>query len=81
MASQPYIHLKMDLDDILLLTVMDNHILVTTKALPTLEHLEDFEGNLVNLESFKKGRRCKNDVNDFPLSSYERDDDGDDIPF
>lgn len=81
MASQPYIHIRMNLEDILLLTFMDNHILVTTKALPTLEHLEDFNGNLVDLESFKKGRRCKNDVNDTPLSPYERDDDGDDVPF
>lgn len=81
MPSPGYIHIRLELEDILLLTIMDNHILVTTKGLPTLEQLEDFDGKLVDLPSFKKGRRCKNDVNDLPFSSYERDDDGNNVPF
>jgi len=76
-----HVHLRMELKDILLFTMMGDHILVTTDHLPTLVHIEDPEGNLVNLESFKKGRRYKNDVNDTPFPPYERDDDGDDIPF
>lgn len=72
------------LDQVLLLTMMDEKILVTMEGSPTLITIEEdlyVRERPVDLESFKKGRRVNNDVNEPPLSPYERDDDGDDVPF